>query len=39
MAQPTILAFSGSARKESLNQKLLVATVEAVRAVYGGLEG
>ena len=30
-----ILAFSGSARKESLNQKLLVATVEAVRAAGG----
>lgn len=36
MAQPIrILAFSGSARKESLNQKLLVATVEAVRAAGG----
>ena len=29
---PKILAFSGSARAESLNQKLLDATVEAVRA-------
>lgn len=35
MAQPRILAFSGSARKESLNQKLLVATLEAVRAAGG----
>jgi chromate reductase len=35
MAAPQILAFSGSARKESLNQKLLVATVEAVRAAGG----
>jgi len=35
MAQPKILAFSGSARKESLNQKLLVATVEAARAAGG----
>jgi NAD(P)H-dependent FMN reductase len=32
---PRILAFSGSARKDSLNQKLLVATVEAVRAAGG----
>jgi chromate reductase len=30
-----ILAFSGSVRKESLNQKLLLATVEAVRAASG----
>jgi chromate reductase len=30
-----ILAFSGSARKESLNQKLLLATVEAVRGAGG----
>jgi chromate reductase, NAD(P)H dehydrogenase (quinone) len=30
-----ILAFSGSARAESLNQKLLVATVEAVRSAGG----
>ena len=35
MASPHILAFSGSARKESFNQKLLVATVEAVRAAGG----
>jgi len=35
MAQPKILAFAGSARKESLNQKLLVATVEALRAAGG----
>jgi len=35
MAKTNILAFSGSARKESLNQKLLVATVEAVRAAGG----
>ena len=35
MASPRILAFSGSARKESLNQKLLVAMVEAVRAAGG----
>src|SRR5690349_9802693 len=35
MPQPKILAFSGSARKESLNQKLLLATVEAVRAAGG----
>lgn len=32
---PRILAFSGSARKESLNQKLLLATVDAVRAAGG----
>lgn len=32
---PRILAFSGSARRESLNQKLLVAVVEATRAVGG----
>ena len=35
MASPKILAFSGSTRKESLNQKFLVATVEAVRAAGG----
>lgn len=35
MAQPRILAFSGSGRRESLNQKLLVATVEATRAAGG----
>ena len=35
MTQPRILAFSGSARKESLNEQLLVATVEAVRAAGG----
>lgn len=29
---PRILAFSGSARRESLNKKLLAAVVEAVRA-------
>jgi chromate reductase, NAD(P)H dehydrogenase (quinone) len=32
---PRILAFSGSSRRESLNQKLLVSVVEAVRAVGG----
>ena len=32
---PKILAFSGSARKESLNQKFLLTAVEAVRAVGG----
>jgi NAD(P)H-dependent FMN reductase len=32
---PRILAFSGSARKESLNKKLLAAVVEAVRAEGG----
>jgi len=32
-----ILAFSGSARKESLNQKLLLVAVEAVRAAGGGV--
>jgi NAD(P)H-dependent FMN reductase len=31
----SILAFAGSARKESLNQKLLIATAEAVRAAGG----
>jgi chromate reductase len=30
-----VLAFSGSARRESLNQKLLVTTAEAVRAAGG----
>lgn len=30
---PRVLAFSGSARRESLNQKLLLAVVEATRAV------
>lgn len=30
-ASPRILAFSGSARRESLNRKLLAVTVEAVR--------
>lgn len=32
MPSPRILAFSGSARRESLNRKLLAAVVEAVRA-------
>ncbi|MES2697717.1 MAG: NAD(P)H-dependent oxidoreductase [Verrucomicrobiota bacterium] len=32
---PRILAFSGSARRDSLNQKLLVAVVEATRAAGG----
>lgn len=32
---PRILAFSGSARKESLNKKLLAAVVEAARAAGG----
>lgn len=32
---PRILAFSGSARRESLNQKLLAATVGAVREAGG----
>jgi chromate reductase len=32
---PRILAFSGSARKESLNKKLLAAVVEAVRGAGG----
>lgn len=32
---PRILAFSGSARRESLNQKLLMATAEAARASGG----
>jgi chromate reductase len=32
---PRILAFSASARKESLNRKLLAAAVEAVRAAGG----
>jgi chromate reductase, NAD(P)H dehydrogenase (quinone) len=32
---PRILAFSGSARRESLNKKLLAAVVDAVRAVGG----
>jgi NAD(P)H-dependent FMN reductase len=36
MATPRILAFSGSARRESLNRKLLAAVVEAARA--GGAE-
>jgi chromate reductase len=36
MANPIrILAFSGSARRESLNKKLLAATVQAVRAAGG----
>ncbi|HWA28674.1 MAG TPA: NAD(P)H-dependent oxidoreductase [Lacunisphaera sp.] len=34
-AAPKILAFCGSARKESLNQKLLNVTVDAVRAAGG----
>lgn len=34
-AAPKILAFAGSARKESLNEKLLGVTVEAVRAAGG----
>lgn len=33
--QPRILAFSGSARRESLNQKLLQAVVDAARAAGG----
>ncbi len=32
---PRILAFSGSARRESLNKKLLAVTVSAVRAAGG----
>jgi chromate reductase, NAD(P)H dehydrogenase (quinone) len=32
---PRILAFSGSARRESLNRKLLAVTVEAVRQAGG----
>ena len=32
---PRLLAFSGSARRDSLNQKLLLATVEAARAAGG----
>ena len=32
---PRILAFSGSARRDSLNRKLLAVVVEAVRAVGG----
>src|SRR5436190_2581757 len=32
---PRILAFSGSARKESLNKKLLAVVVEAARAAGG----
>lgn len=35
MANPRILAFSGSARRESLNRKLLAVVVEAVRAAGG----
>jgi len=34
-ASPRILAFSGSARRESLNKKLLAATVAAVREAGG----
>jgi NAD(P)H-dependent FMN reductase len=34
-ASPRILAFSGSARRESLNQKLLVAAVASVREAGG----
>ena len=34
-ATPRILAFSGSARRESLNQKLLLAAVEATRGTGG----
>ncbi len=34
-ASPRILAFSGSARRESLNRKLLAATGEAVREAGG----
>ena len=33
--KPRILAFSGSARKESLNRKLLAAAIEATRAAGG----
>jgi chromate reductase len=36
-APPKILAFSGSARKESLNRKFLAFAVEAVRAAGGGV--
>lgn len=32
---PRILAFSGSARRESLNRKLLTVVIDAVRAVGG----
>lgn len=32
---PHILAFAGSARRESLNRKLLAVTIEAVRAAGG----
>jgi chromate reductase, NAD(P)H dehydrogenase (quinone) len=32
---PRILAFSGSARRESLNRKLLAVVIDAVRAVGG----
>src|SRR3954451_23419557 len=32
---PRILAFAGSARRESLNKKLLAAVVEATRAAGG----
>ena len=35
MGNPRILAFSGSARRESLNRKLLATVVEAVRAGGG----
>ena len=35
MASPRILAFSGSARRESLNRKLLNAAVEATRSAGG----
>lgn len=34
---PRILAFSGSARRESLNRKLLAAATEAVRAAGGAV--
>lgn len=35
MTQPKILAFAGSARRQSLNQQFLVAAVEAVQAAGG----
>src|SRR3954467_13856744 len=35
MPNPRILAFSGSARRESLNKKLLAAVVAATRAAGG----
>lgn len=35
MAQPRVLAFSGSARKESLNQRFLAAVVHEVKTAGG----